>query len=151
MTRINADIDPKALTDQHLMAEWREIKMVPQALKRSLKTKSVSEVLKSIPKKFCLNTGHVKHFYDKMTFLQNRYQKLTVELLSRGYQIDTSKELPLDGIPYVFFKNATYCSADREIVKQRIIQRVGEKPNFYRMRSKLVCLAEYEKIISKFM
>lgn len=151
MTRINADISPEALTDQHLMAEWREIKMVPKALKRALKTKSVADVMKSIPKNFCLNTGHVKHFYDKMGFLQDRYEKLTKELVNRGYQIDTNKQLPVDDIPYVFFKNASYTSTDRAIVKSRIVQRVGEKPTFYRMNSKPVTPEEYSAIISRYI
>lgn len=151
MTRINVDINPEALTDQHLFAEWREIKMVPKALKRSLKTKSVSEVLKSIPKKFCLNAGHVRHFYDKMQFLQNRYELLTAELIKRNYQFNRDAELDFESIPYVFFKNASYDSNDREIAKQRILQRVGEKPTFYRYYSKQVSPEEYQKIISPFI
>jgi deoxyribonuclease (pyrimidine dimer) len=151
MTRINADINPKALTDQHLMAEWREIKMVPKALKRSLKTKSVQEVLSSIPKKFCLNTGHVKHFYDKMDFLAQRYQLLTNELVDRGYNIDVNAEFDTTDIPYVFFRNTSYSSADREVVKQRIMTRVGEKPDFYRFKSKLVTPEEYQKILTPYI
>jgi deoxyribonuclease (pyrimidine dimer) len=151
MTRINADISPEALTDQHLMAEWREIKMVPKALLRALKTKSVSEVLKSVPKKFCLNTGHVRHFYDKMQFLANRYDALTKELIRRGYEIDSSRHMDFEGIPYVFFKNASYSSEDRKIVKERIETRVSEKPTFYRMNSKPISPAEYSKIISKYI
>lgn len=151
MTRINADISPEALTDQHLMAEWREIKMVPKALVRALKTKSVSDVMKSIPKKFCLNVGHVRHFYDKMGFLQDRYEKLTKELLAREYQIDATRTLPTDGIPYVFFKGASYTSEDRSVVRSRIIQRVSERPTFYRIRSKQVSPDEYSNIINKYI
>ena len=39
MTRINI-IEPSELTDQHLIAEYREITMVPGSLKRTLVSKS---------------------------------------------------------------------------------------------------------------
>ena len=38
MTRINI-VHPSELTDQHLIAEYREITMVPAALKRTLNSK----------------------------------------------------------------------------------------------------------------
>ena len=64
MTRINM-VNVKELTDQHLFAEFREIKMVPKALARSLdairkKTNSepnvMAKLLASIPIAFTLNT-----------------------------------------------------------------------------------------------
>lgn len=64
MTRINL-VPPSELTDQHLFAEFREIKMVPKALARSLKGRRPRGVLEAIPKEFTLNTGHVMFFYDK--------------------------------------------------------------------------------------
>ena len=69
MTRINL-VSPEELTDQHLMAEWREIKMVPAALRRSLRTQSTQAVLKKIPSAFTLNKGHVTFFYNKIDYLK---------------------------------------------------------------------------------
>ena len=48
MTRINI-ISPSELTDQHLVAEYREIFMVGSSLQRSLKSKNWES--KNIPKK----------------------------------------------------------------------------------------------------
>ena len=73
MTRINI-IHPSELTDQHLIAEYREIFMVGSALQRSLKSKNWD--VKSIPNKFTLNTGHVKFFYDKGKYLSERYDSI---------------------------------------------------------------------------
>ena len=53
MTRINI-VEPSELTDQHLIAEYREIFMVGSSLQRSLKSKNWNP--KSIPKKYTLNT-----------------------------------------------------------------------------------------------
>ena len=67
MTRINSNIDPKKLTDQHLMAEYRELPMVPAALRKSLRTQSVKTILSKIPKRYKLNSGHVLFFVDKFS------------------------------------------------------------------------------------
>ena len=57
MTRINI-ISPSELTDQHLIAEYREIFMVAGSLKRTLISKS-GFVESKVPKNFTLNNGHV--------------------------------------------------------------------------------------------
>ena len=67
MTRINI-IEPNELTDQHLIAEYREIFMVGGSLRRTLNSKSGYQVSK-IPKKFTLNSGHVYFFYNKGNYL----------------------------------------------------------------------------------
>ena len=46
MTRINL-IHPSELTDQHLFAEFREIKMIPKSLRRSLRAAWQKEFDKS--------------------------------------------------------------------------------------------------------
>lgn len=48
MTRINL-VPAEDLTDQHLFSEFREIKMIAASLNRSLRTKSLNDVLTSIP------------------------------------------------------------------------------------------------------
>lgn len=61
MARINV-VHPTVLTDQHLMAEYRELTMVMGSLKRSLNSKNG---LPPIPAKYTLNAGHVAFFYNK--------------------------------------------------------------------------------------
>lgn len=56
MTRVNL-VPVSELANQHLFAEFREIRHIPKALARSLKTQSVEKILKKIPKEFTLNTG----------------------------------------------------------------------------------------------
>ena len=50
MTRINL-VDPSELSDQHLVAEYREIFMVGRSLQRSLKSKNWGKTLANIPEK----------------------------------------------------------------------------------------------------
>ena len=56
MTRVNL-VPVGELANQHAFAEWREIRHIPKALARSLKTQSHEKILKKIPKEFTLNTG----------------------------------------------------------------------------------------------
>lgn len=149
MTRINTNIDPKDLTDQHLVAEYRELPMIHAALRKSLKTKSVNDVLKSIPKKFCLNTGHVKYFYDKLSFLDTRYQALKSEMLNRGMNPDPNRVLDCSNIPYVFFKGASFDKEDHKIICSRIAERVTSKPGFYRMKSEVVDVNDYSDSLKR--
>lgn len=75
MTRINSAIPVKRLTDEHLLAEHREIKRLPSCY---LKAKT-SGALQRIPKKFCLGTGHVTFFLDKFAFSMTRYMTIRKE------------------------------------------------------------------------
>ena len=149
MTRINVDLDPKLLTDQHLLAEYREIPMVPAALRRSLKTKSVGDILDSIPKKFTLNRGHVTFFYNKLAFLSDRYSKIVSELESRGVNVDKTRTYGGDGLPYVFYGKASFDSKDRTVLVNRIKTRVQEKPHWYKHRSVSIDETEYFKLLNK--
>ena len=82
MTRINI-IPVSELTDQHLIAEYREITMVPAALMRTLNSKSGLNKQK-IGNKFTLNKGHVYFFYDKGLYLYNRYKIFKISFCSHA-------------------------------------------------------------------
>lgn len=115
----------------HLVAELREITMVPGSLKRSLMTSSKLMVLFGIPKQFTLNTGHVKFFYNKLTFLQNRFNELCNEMERRGYHPDRSRIVAFDGFDDRFYNNWASTDDDDTIVHERIALRISEKPHLY--------------------
>lgn len=131
MTRINSDIDPKLLKRMHLLAELREITMVPASLQRSLSTQSKRAVLNGIPKKFTLNTGHVKFFYTRLTFLMNRFIRLCDEMENRGYTPDRSRIVAFYGFDIEFYNDWTSTKEDDNIVHERIALRISEKPHLY--------------------
>lgn len=140
MTRINL-IDPSLLADQHLFAEWREIKHVPKALARSLKAcdNNLTALKAKIPKAFTLNTGHVTFFYNKGEFLQKRFKALQQELDKRehGY----NRQAPLDPLG-VFTILPMLCNdytpdeRALQVSLERIEQRLSEKPTFYKYYGK---------------
>ncbi len=131
MTRINAGVNPSELKRAHLLAEWREITMVPAALKRSLNSKSINQVLRSIPSEFTLNTGHVSFFYDKLTYLTKRMMRIEDELRNRGFSPDTTRYASFFNLPKEVYGEWSDTAKARELVLDRIALRISEKPHLY--------------------
>ena len=131
MTRINTDLNPKSLSRLHLIAEIREITMVPAALRRSLRTRSVDKIMRSIPKSFTLNAGHVKFFYNKLAFLQKRFDKLADEMVRRGYIPDRMRRSAFDGFDAIWYNDWTPTAADNTLIEERISFRISQKPHLY--------------------
>jgi deoxyribonuclease (pyrimidine dimer) len=132
VTRINSNLDPKSLKRMHLIAELREITMVPAALRRSLRTKTPDSILESIPKKFTLNAGHVKFFYNKLSFLQKRFNAIAAEMVRRGYSPDFDRIKAFDGFDAVWYNDWHNSTDDDNIVLERINFRISQKPHLYK-------------------
>lgn len=138
MTRINL-IPVQELTDQHLFAEFREIKMVPKSLARSLVARGLEGVLRIIPAEFTLNTGHVSFFYDKGLYLPRRYLELREELDARRVRYNREALLDPDRV-YVgqlrLCRDYRPTTAALALVRERIQQRIKERhavsPGWYR-------------------
>tara|TARA_Y100001970_G_scaffold219373_1_gene269154 strand:+ start:258 stop:671 length:414 start_codon:yes stop_codon:yes gene_type:complete len=131
MTRINI-IPVQELFDQHLIAEYREITMVPAALNRTLNSKKGLDISK-IPSNYTLNKGHVYFFYDKGQYLDKRYNQIINEMKKRGFNPDTKRKFPKN----IFIENNLYNDwlpnlKDYKIIKERIKSKIKEKPNWYR-------------------
>lgn len=146
MTRINL-VPPQELMDQHLFAEFREIKMVPKSLARSiaaaqrrhlLTTDAVRSVLKRIPPAFTLNTGHVSFFYDKGAYLVERYALLRQELERRGINFNRESELDPDGTMLAAPWCGHYTATPEAlcIIRTRIAEKIALKPSWYRYEGK---------------
>lgn len=134
MTRINL-IDPELLTDQHLFSEFREIKMVPKALSRSLAARGLSGVRDIIPERFTLNKGHVAFFYDKGLYLDRRYERIKTELRFRG--IHFNELSPFDADRVYERHPSLYMDYDPpeeaiQIITERLMQKIELRPEWYR-------------------
>lgn len=132
MTRINSDLHPEKLHRVHLVAELREITMVPAALKRSLRSRPPEAIIDSIPRKFTLNKGHVTFFYDKLDFLIKRFHKLADEMERRGYNVDRSREKYFYGFDKMWYNDWQSTPEDDEIIMERILLRISQKPHLYK-------------------
>lgn len=134
MTRINL-IDPELLTDQHLFSEFREIKMVPKALSRSLAARGLSGVRDIIPERFTLNKGHVAFFYDKGLYLDRRYERIKAELRFRGIHFNELSPFDPDGVyewhPSLYMDYEPPEEAI-QIITERLMQKIELRPEWYR-------------------
>ena len=131
MTRINLVL-PTELTDQHLIAEYREIFMVAGSLRRTLLSKNGYNESK-VPKKYTLNKGHVYFFYNKGKYLHKRYLDLISEMKSRGFAPMETRMFP----DKIFINNDLYNdwvpdNDDFLLIRKRINQKIQMKPNWYR-------------------
>lgn len=131
MTRINANIPPDTLHRRHLIAELREITMVPASLSRSRRTRTDDQILSDIPGSFCLGKNHVKFFYNKLDFLKLRFSLLVTEMIRRGYVPDATRSVAFDGFPDKFYCGWKATEDDNLIVMERIIDRINQKPHLY--------------------
>jgi hypothetical protein len=117
MTRINVAVKPIELNDKMLMAEHREIKRIPNSIKKGRYS------LNGIPDRFTLGTGHVKFFYNKLEYLHDRYIDLYNECIRRGFNV-TNYEEAFNDLPDELYNWYIETDRDRAIILQRINERL---------------------------
>lgn len=131
MTRINL-VRVEDLADQHLFAEWRELKMIPARVRKNL---SYAVPMDNIPAHYTMSTGHVRFFYDKMDWLYHRHRKLTAELVNRNFSLakyDSFVGFILD-IPRDLRKSEWKPAKEEvQINIARISERLLQRPGWYR-------------------
>ena len=129
MTRINVAFRAKELVREHLIAEHREIVRIPNCVAKGRYS------LLNAPKDFKLGTGHVKFFYDKMTYLKKRYHEIYNECVERGYNVTYMGQC-FDNVPLHLFNDYTETNTDRELLRVRLNERLlgmGYQENYYKL------------------
>lgn len=129
MTRINSGIPVQCLTDEHLLAEHREIKRLPDVIRRW--ENSIRRT--PPPSKFTLGKGHVLFFLYKQKFILERYIMIRLECERRGFNV-TNYRCNWQNIPIVYFtENYEPTQDDIELLKSRITDRINgsSKTNFH--------------------
>lgn len=123
MTRINANLPPKNLTDEHLISEHRELKRVCDFYAKRLKKNKFDD----IPKNFTLNAGHVTFFLDKGKFTFFRY--LSLYFACHGRKIDV-QDYSNNWSVYQdeHFNNWYATDKDNQIIIDRITERIKQSP-----------------------
>lgn len=137
MTRINSAIHVMCLTDEHLLAEHREIKRLPFCLNKAIKSGSV----KRIPKKFVLGKGHVTFFLNKLEFCRKRYRDIYAECLLRHFYVEDYEKNFVYDIPDEYQGDYTPTDEERQLLIDRITDRI--------MNSKKKIWHYYGQAISK--
>ena len=83
MTRVNL-VDPKLLIDEHLVAEYREIKRIANNPPKN----------NNIPSSYVLGQGHVTFFKDKLDYIRYRHNLITREMRRRGFNVNIELDKP---------------------------------------------------------
>jgi deoxyribonuclease (pyrimidine dimer) len=122
MVRVNL-IDPKALSDQHLIAEYDEILMLVGYVRRY-------PSLDDLPKRYALGKGHIRFFKDKLLYLSYRHARIKDEMARRGFVC--RKSVDLEGFDDAHLNDWRPLEDDLEIIKDRIIAKLRMKPGYYR-------------------
>lgn len=146
--RINI-IPTNRLTDQHLVAEYREIKMLPKMLRRSINSKNGVN-LNKIPKQYTLNAGHGLFFYNKLSFIRKRFNDLLGEMSNRGFKTNCTV-LEDNGFPSWAYNDYEPTIDAMKINIERILLRISDKPLWYSFNKKKYDLNEYEKMYGNFI
>lgn len=152
MTRINT-IDPSLLTNEHLIAELRELPRIPNSIAEG----KAKVDLKAIPETYRLGQGHVKFFYNKLAWLQARHTALRAEYFNR-----TGKEFSilidwawLDNtlLKVALFNDWTPSITDHSANITRLKERLELRKRAYHFEDKKIItnqdVEDYLKILSK--
>lgn len=143
--RCNCGIDPKNLTDEHLFAESRELKMLSSLYKR-VGDKSINKV----PKEFTLGRGHMLFFLYKSIYTLNRYRQVLSECHRRNILVDD------ESYRWDIYKNSASASNYQETGKEKqiLINRISEKiknspKEYFHYNHKRISKEEAIELLSK--
>lgn len=82
MTRINC-IPPEELSDRHLVAEYRELPRVFGLVHKATQRGERPDDPRN-PTEYTLGKGHVRFFYPRLRYCENRVRALAREMRRRG-------------------------------------------------------------------
>lgn len=141
MTRINTAIPVKNLTDEHLLAEHREIK-------RLTNTKIVNK--NDIPTEFCLGKGHVKFFMNKFKYTLDRYKQLHQECLYREFNVTDYSNNWDNVIDNTLWNDYKPTKKDRSLLTDRITERInGGKKDYYHYNHLVITKSQAIELLNK--
>ena len=125
MVRINL-IDPKQLSDQHLIAEYREILLLFGTYKSRM-DKKMKPAEDNLMHPF-------RFFYNKLLYLKRRHDALRAEMIARGFK--PKKFVDLNDYPWHRIHDFEPEDIHKDRIIKKISQRLDEKPNWYRYYGK---------------
>lgn len=128
--RINLGIPPALLADQHLIAEYAEVEMVPGILRKNLVVPNINDTM-------LLRFDHINFFKDKLSYLYHRKIELVKEMRFREFKVNFPLLL-IDDLPANLRNNWEPSLNQSRFVKQRIAERLITKPDWYRFHRTVI-------------
>ena len=115
--------------DQHLVAEYNEIMMLFGHV-------SKYPSIKNQPEEYCLGTGHINFFKNKLKYLKGRHELIKKEMKRRGFK--PTKTIKLKDYPKQLRNDWVPRNSDFRIIERRLAEKIAIKPGFYRYKGKRV-------------
>jgi deoxyribonuclease (pyrimidine dimer) len=116
--RCNVGVNPYYLTDQWLIAEYRELPMVIGSLRvNDWKIKSIVKTT------FTLGTGHLNFFKPRLLYLAKRHEAVKKEMSNRGFKCDVLK-IELSNCPTEYLNDWIPTLNDSKLIRQRLIEKL---------------------------
>ncbi len=117
MARVNSGLNPKLLSDQHLVAESVEITMITGSLRCNNYT-----VKGVIPANYTLGKGHINFFKNKLIYLSNRLYEVNREMRNREFEPGT--RIDLDEFPKRLHNTWQPNQQDTVELRKRVVDRL---------------------------
>lgn len=124
MVRINL-LNPSYLTDQHLIAEYNEILMLIGFIQKY-------SSIENIPENYILGKGHINFFKNKLTYIKNRHKQIKQEMIKRKFKPTKTLKLNHKSITSKHKNNYKPTKQAKQLIKQRLKNKIKSKPKFYR-------------------
>ena len=123
----------KALLDQHLIAEKRELRMIPPLLEK--RVKSGKDLCAGSPAQYTLGSGHMLFWLNKMNYLYNRFDSLAKEMQDRGFKVDPHLTFDMNYAKlYKMDGDWEPQLGDYSIIVARLKEKIAMRPGWYRYR-----------------
>lgn len=122
MARVNVGLNPRLLSDQHLVAESVEITMITGGLRAHK-----YELKGPIPPKFSLGKGHINFFKNKLKYLEKRLAEVNSEMVRRGFKPGTS--INLSEFPSKYHNDWKPTMDDSSVLRARVAHRLINPKN----------------------
>ena len=144
MTRINT-VPPKALTDQHLVGEYNEIRRPVKLAIRSYNNIGIEGIKRVQPEHYKLGSGHVLFFYDKLRYLYNRFKDITEEMRNRD--MNPTGTFDISEIPITLFNDWTPRPQDHLVLSERLLEKIESSKIQWRYCKKPIDLEGAKRLL----
>ena len=116
--RCNVGVNPYFLTDQWLVAEYRELPMVIGSLRVN------NWVIKSeVKSSFCLGAGHLNFFKPRLSYLYKRHEAVKKEMINRGFKCD-ALSIDISNSPLMYLNDWTPTLEDSRLIRNRLAEKI---------------------------
>ena len=121
--RCNVGVNPKYLTDQWLIAEYRELPMVVGQLRKNEWT-----IKSPVKDSFDLGKGHMNWFKMRLLYLHRRHVEVKIEMATRNFKHDLLS-INENEIPCEFWNDWIPTIADSIKIRHRLMNKIVNNDN----------------------